>query len=93
MKELKETVELMQSADYKERFAAEYYQLETRFLKLRDMVLKWDNGTLNFTPTCPRDIYEEQLDAMSRYLVILIERARMENVELEISVDFIPADK
>ena len=34
MKQLSETVDLMQSADYKERFAAEYYQLENRFLKL-----------------------------------------------------------
>lgn len=82
MKELKETVALMESADYKERFAAEYYQLETRYLKLKNMCDKWDEGKLNFTPTCPRDIYNDQLKAMSDYLTILKKRAEIEGVEL-----------
>ena len=85
MKELKETVALMNSADYKERFEAEYYQLETRFIKLKTMVEKWDKDELNFTPTCPRDIYDIQLDCMEGYLECLIERAELENVKLEIS--------
>ena len=93
MKELKDTIVLMQSADYKERFAAEYYQLETRYLKLRAMTEKWDKGELNFTPTCPREIYTKQLKAMGEYLVILIERAHMENVELEISISLTNASK
>ena len=29
--ELNETIEMMQSADYKERFKAEYYQLKIRY--------------------------------------------------------------
>lgn len=40
MKDLKETVSLMTSEDYKERFMAEYYQLETRYLRLRKMYEK-----------------------------------------------------
>ena len=35
--ELKDTVELMQSEDYKKRFKAEYYQLEIRLDKLTDI--------------------------------------------------------
>lgn len=85
MKELKETVALMNSADYKERFEAEYYQLETRFIKLKAMTEKWDKGELNFTPTCPREIYDIQLRDMKGYLECLIERARIENIKLEIS--------
>ena len=84
MKPLVETIALTNSADYKERFAAEYYQLETRYLKLKDMIKKWDNGELNFTPTCPRSIYDRQLSSMLLYLYVLLERAKLEQVELDI---------
>lgn len=84
MKTLEETTALMNSADYKERFAAEYYQLETRYLKLKAMTEKWDNGTLNFVPTCPRTIYDRQLSCMLLYLFILIERAELEQVNLDV---------
>ena len=51
--ELKDTIKMMESADYKDRFAAEYSQLAIRHKKLIAMLEKWDNGTLPFTPTCP----------------------------------------
>ena len=74
----------MNSADYKERFAGEYYQLETRYLKLKAMTEKWDKGELNFTPTCPRAIYDRQLSSMLLYLFILLERAELEKVKLDV---------
>jgi hypothetical protein len=40
--ELKETMELMNSADYKDRFKAEYYQVAIRYQKLSAMLEKWD---------------------------------------------------
>lgn len=82
MKELKDTVDGMLSSDYKERFKAEYYQLKIRFNKLKVMVEKWDNNELNFVPTCPREIYTRQLNAMKDYIIFLEERASLENVEL-----------
>ena len=82
MKDLKETVALMTSADYKERFQAEYYQVAIRYAKLNKMVEAWDKGELTFTPTCPREIYDRQLSEMGSYLSILEERAKLENVEL-----------
>ena len=82
MKELKETVELMTSADYKERFKAEYEQVKIRFEKLKVMLDKWDNGTLEFTPTCNRGIYNFQIKAMREYITCLETRAVIENVEL-----------
>lgn len=88
MKDLKDTVALMTSADYKERFQAEYYQLETRYLKLKAMCDKWDKDELDFTPTCPRGMYDKQLEAMYDYLIVLIDRAKLENVELTISIDY-----
>ncbi len=82
--ELKETVELMNSNDYKERFLAEYFQVKIRYDKLKAMVEKWDKGELNFTPTCPRTIYDTQLQAMENYLKVLELRAKIENVDLNI---------
>ena len=51
--ELKDTISMMTSNDYKERFKAEYYQVKIRHEKLVAMVNKWDSGELNFVPTCP----------------------------------------
>ena len=80
--ELKDTVKLMESADYKERFIAEFLQLVIRYKKLKAMVQKWDAGKLNFVPTCPRNTYNFQLEAMESYIAVLKSRAIMEDVEL-----------
>jgi hypothetical protein len=77
---LSKTVEMMNSKDYKERFKAEYYQLENRCNGLKTMLEKWDNGTLEFTPTCPREIYDRQLKAMEDYAQVLDERAEIEGI-------------
>ena len=80
---LSETVEMMNSTDYKERFKAEYAQLVIRYYGLRNMLEKWDNGTLEFEPTCPRSTYNMQTKAMEDYIAVLEARAVMENVDLE----------
>lgn len=80
--ELAETAAMMTSADYKERFLAEYHQLLTRYVKLVNMVSAWDKGELNFTPTCPRATYDFQIRTMKDYLGLLEIRAKMEGVEL-----------
>ena len=72
----------MMSEDYKERFKAEYKQLEIRFDGLRKMLKKWDEGTLAFEPTCPRSTYNMQLKAMADYMAVLEARAVMENIDL-----------
>lgn len=81
--ELKDTIPLMTSPDYKDRFLAEYWQLRIRYEKLNEMCEKWDRGELNFTPTCDRKIYECQLYDMLPYLFTLEKRARLENIDLE----------
>lgn len=75
---LTDTVEMMQSADYKERFKAEYAQLVIRFKGLKAMLEKWDSGTLEFVPTCPRSTYNMQIKAMADYIAVLEARAVME---------------
>lgn len=79
---LSETAEMMVSENYKERFKAEYYQLENRLNGLRAMTEKWNKGELNFTPTCERDIYNDQIICMSGYLSVLKVRAEIEKIEL-----------
>ena len=80
--ELKNTVEMMNSEDYKERFKAEYQQVVIRYQKLSVMLEKWDKGELNFKPVCPRSTYNMQIKAMTDYIAILEARAVMEGVEL-----------
>ena len=83
MGELKETVELMLSNDYKERFKAEYYQLKIRIDRLDNMLSKMENDELNFTPTCPYELLQNQLKAMLLYEIFLKERAKIEKIDLE----------
>lgn len=80
--ELKDTIQMMQSEDYKERFKAEYQQNVIRCVKLKGMLPKWDNGELNFTPTCQRSTYNMQIKAMTDYIAVLEARAVMEGIEL-----------
>lgn len=80
--ELKDTVAMMCSEDYKERFKAEYYQLKIRHDKLKAMCDKWDRKEINFTPTCPRVIYKAQIQDMSRYMKVLERRSKIEGIEL-----------
>lgn len=82
MKTLKETVELMTSSDYRERFVAEYEQLVIRYKGLRNMLDKWDRSELDFTPICPRSTYNMQIKAMTDYIAALEARAVMEGIEL-----------
>lgn len=79
---LKNSVKLMLSPDYKDRFIAEYMQLKNRYEGLKRMIEKWDSNELSFTPTCPREIYNFQLKAMKEYLDTLVIRAKIENIEL-----------
>ena len=80
--ELKETIEMMTSADYKERFKAEYYQLEKRVINLTIMLNNYWEGSLQFKPNCSYDLLHEQLVYMKNYKRILEERAKIENIEL-----------
>ena len=80
--ELKDTVEMMNSEDYKERFRAEYCQTVIRYGKLKNMLDRWDEGELNFAPTCPRSTYNMQIRAMADYIAVLEARAVMEGVDL-----------
>ena len=81
--ELKDTIELMNSSDYKERFKAEYLQTKIRYEKLHKMIIKLDAGTLTFTPACSKTLLLEQKRYMGEYIRCLQVRAEIEGIELE----------
>lgn len=80
--ELKDTVALMNSPDYKERFKAEHRQTKIRYEKLHKMCIQYEAGKLDFTPTCSLNLLKEQLLAMDRYLYLLELRAALEDINL-----------
>lgn len=80
--ELVETVNLMNSTDYKERFKAEYYQTKIRYDKLHKMLIKYEAGTLEFEPICNLNLLTQQANYMGNYLRILEIRAEIEQIEL-----------
>lgn len=80
--ELKDTVELMISENYKDRFKAEYYQTKVRYDKLHKVLIKYEAGTLDFELSCPKEILEKQACFMGNYLKTLEIRAEIEKIEL-----------
>ena len=92
--ELKDTIEMMQSADYKERFIAEYQQTKIRYEKLKTFNNKIEAAQRTqgdpFAPQkieepihdCPAGILREQQSAMGQYLHILEVRAVIEGIKL-----------
>ena len=79
---LKETIPLMVSEDYKERFKAEFYQLQIRHEKLVDMLEKYRTNTLDFKPNTPYEVLLIQCNEMNNYLSSLALRAEIENIDL-----------
>lgn len=83
MKDLKKTIGLMLSSDFKDRAKAEYHQLKIRCEKLEAMCKKYAAGELGFTPNCSLELLQEQLSYMLRYKEILEARAEIEGIDLQ----------
>lgn len=84
--ELKETIELMCSENYKERFIAEYHQVKIRYEKLKNFCNKIEVeemiGKEVTKHDCPLELLREQQKHMGFYLSILEKRALIENIVL-----------
>lgn len=80
--ELKDTVDLMNSTDYKDRFKAEYLQTKIRYDKLHKMLIKKAAGTLDFDPACSVSVLSEQKRYMGEYLRMLETRAEIEGINI-----------
>lgn len=82
--QLNQTVDLMDSESYKERFIAEYAQITIRMIRLRKALDSIKDNTYPkcFKPTCDIDVLNTQLNYMSAYRGVLIFRASIEEIEL-----------
>lgn len=94
MKNLKETIPFMTSADYKERFIAEYWQLKIRYEKLRTFNANIEIARLYSSERqeyiepehdCPYALLKEQQKVMGELLHILEMRAIIENISLDVT--------
>lgn len=83
---LKDTTEMMCSDDYKERFAAEYYQTKIRYERLKNFCNKIEVAQITNAEEpkhdCPLELLREQQKCMGMYLSALEKRAMIENIEL-----------
>ena len=70
--------------DWKERFVQEYKELKERYNKLHRMVIKYEAGTLDFTPNCSLELLKEQKKYMGEYLRVLEIRSEIEGIDLEV---------
>ena len=86
--ELKDTIDLMLSGNYMDRFLAEYHQLNNRIAGLQRMLEGYKEGTLNFTPNCSYELLFKQLMYMELYRNVLEERAKIENIDLTLDSVF-----
>jgi hypothetical protein len=85
---LGDTVELMNSNDYRDRFVAEYIQTALRLEKLTAFNQRLtaadltQNEKLEPKHDCPAELLFDQEDAMREYLRILETRAVIEEIDL-----------
>ena len=95
MKDLKETVKLMNSAGYKERFIAEYWQTKIRYEKLKAFNTRIEAAQrVQFSELetkleepkhdCPEAVLREQQHIMGQYLHMLELRAIIEGIDLSL---------
>lgn len=80
--DLRETVEMMLSDKYAERLAAEYYQLEIRYIALAKAIRDYERGEASVEIGCNIRMLREQLDLMAKYLSVLELRCEIEGVKL-----------
>ncbi len=81
--ELKDTIVMMTSGDFKERFRAEYFQLNNRIEGLSNMLDKYRHNQLDFRPKCSIKLLDGQFNAMKSYMTHLTERAKIEGIDLQ----------
>lgn len=90
--ELKDTVEMMKSSDYKERFFTEYLQTKIRYEKLKKFntrieaadMMKFEENQIEMPKhDCPLHLLREQQNVMGQYLHLLELRAEIEGIDLD----------
>jgi len=86
--ELKDTVDMMLSADWTERFKAEYYQLLNRWWNLKQYIVRNEIrettlGSLDKKQCAILNVMNEQMVEMQGYLDAMERRAILEEIDLD----------
>ena len=79
---LDEIIKLQSSEDWKDRFKSEFHLTLRRVKKLGEFINKYRAGKLGFDPNCPIQLFDMQIEAMCKYLDVLVIRAKLEGVDL-----------
>lgn len=84
---LSDTITYMESANYKDRFRAEYWQTKIRYERLKNFCTEieasfYSDRVPEPKHDCPYETLRSQQRAMGEYLHILELRAKMENIIL-----------
>lgn len=80
--ELKDTIELMTSADWKDRFVAEYLQTKIRYEKLHKLIVRREAGKCEFNTPISLESWKAQASHMGQYLYELEKQAALHGIEL-----------
>ena len=80
--ELRDTVELMNSWDWKDRFVAEYLQTKIRYEKLHKLIVQREVGKCEFNTPIPLESWKTQANHMGQYLYELEKQAVIHGIEL-----------
>ena len=80
--ELKDTIELMNSSDWKERFMAEYLQTKIRYEKLHNLIVKREVGKHGFNTPISLESWKTQAHHMGLYIFELEKQAVLHGIEL-----------
>lgn len=81
--ELKDTVNLMLSDDWRDRLKAEHLQLKIRFERLIGAINMADQGKGKYRSEEGRAILKSQRDSMANYMMILEWRMKDAGIEFE----------
>lgn len=80
--ELKDTIDLMISPDWKNRFLAEYWQTKIRYEKLHKLIVLREVGKHGFETPIPLESWKEQAHHMGLYLYELEKQAAIHGIDL-----------
>ncbi len=93
---LKDTVQKMESEDYRDRFIAEYWQTRIRYNKLKSFCNRIEAAEMTMSEApkhdCPLFLLREQQKSMGEYLHVLELRAVIEKIDLDVGVCIVSND-
>ena len=80
--ELKNTIPMMESESWVDRFIAEYEQTKIRYNKLHKLIIKREVGKHGFDAPIPLESWKTQAYHMGLYLYELEKQAAIHGIEL-----------